>query len=772
MNRTIIAIILVIAILLPSCSTTKRLAEGETRLKSNVVTISNKKEYPDYKGSEIEDYVRQKSNTYFIKTKKGGWNPFLYVYNWDNGKGKGWDKFVTKLGQPPVVFDSLLVDDSKDNIRTHLEHLGYYNSVIKDSIAVKKRNAVVFYDVTLGKQYPIKSVKYIVDDPILEDIIKEDSVNSLIKVGAPLSAELLDAETERSAAHVRNLGYFEFSKNYYFFTADTISVKDSALLEIMVRNYTRNESPEDARPHKKFYFGKVYIQPISDMTRYRVSLAQKIPLVLDTIPYKDIYVLYDKKKRIRPSVLYDMNLLYPGNLYSETMVNKTYQRFSNLHLYNSVNVELTKVDNSNIVDCDIVLSPAKVHGYKVNLEVSTNSTGLMGISPELSYTNRNIFKGGEWLSLSVMGNFQFSVKNSTRATEFGANMGLSFPTFVLVPNRFFKTIVPRTDISLTYNFQKRPEYTRNMIGGKLGWSWNSSSNKYFYKISPIQLNIVNLPVQSPDFIESLTNPFVREAYKNHFELGLGFNMIYTSDPNINPKKSFFRSELQFDIAGNLMSAFNDLMPTDKNGYHTIWKSPYSQFVRGELSLAYTWKFGKDNKQALAVRGLGGIGYAYGNSSKMPFERLFWSGGSNSLRGWTGRGVGPGSSPVDTTFSIPNQTGDMRLEANIEYRFPLFSIFRGAVFFDWGNVWNLARLYDHTSPDEREGLQDSYFTFDNMFRTCALNTGLGLRLDIDFVVIRLDWGIKLYDPIRQDWQNISRWFKRGGFAFQFGIGYPF
>lgn len=140
------------------------------------------------------------------------------------------------------------------------------------------------------------------------------------------------------------------------------------------------------------------------------------------------------------------------------------------------------------------------------------------------------------------------------------------------------------------------------------------------------------------------------------------------------------------------------MPVDSSGFRTIWNSPYSQFVRTELSLAYTWKFGRDNKQALAVRALGGIGYAYGNSAKMPFERLFWAGGSNSLRGWTARSVGPGSSQMDETFSIPNQTGDMRLEANIEYRFPLFSIFRGAVFADWGNVWNLARTGDHESMD--------------------------------------------------------------------------
>ena len=164
----------------------------------------------------------------------------------------------------------------------------------------------------------------------------------------------------------------------------------------------------------------------------------------------------------------------------------------------------------------------------------------------------------------------------------------------------FKNIIPRTDLDLTYNYQRRPEYTRNMIGASFGWSWSSQSNKYYFKVVPVQFNIVNLPVYSEAFMESLTNPFVREAYKNHFEFGLGFDLQYSSDPSINPAGSFFKADFQFDLAGNLLSAFNKFMPVDSSGFRTIWSSPYSQFVRAELSLAYTWKFGKNNKQALAV----------------------------------------------------------------------------------------------------------------------------------------------------------------------------
>ncbi len=775
-NIRLLILSLLAIFLLGSCSTTRILSEDQTRLKSNVITVTNRKQYPDYKDSHLDNYIRQKANTYFIKTRRGGWNPFLYVANWTNGKGKGWDKFVTKLGQAPVVFDPNLVEDSRENIATHLKYVGYYGSEVQASVEVRKQQTIVDYNVTLGKQYPICRIFYEVDDPALAEEIYRDSVNSLIKIGTPLSEDLLDRESERSAAYLRDCGYYEFTKNYYFFAADTVSVPGSALLKVEVRNYTRNETPDDARSHRRFYFGNVQIYPVSDNIRYRASVSRKIPQILDTVRYENITILYDRKRKIRPSVLYKMNRIEPGQTYSESIVNSTYQRMSNLRLYNSVSVELTKAD-TNVVDCMIRLLPAKVNGYKINLEASTNSTGLIGISPTISYNNRNIFKGGEWLSLSVMGNFQFSVRDATRATEFGASAGLSFPTFVLLPDRMFKNIVPRTDMELTYNYQRRPEYTRNMIGANFGWNWSSQSNKYYFKVVPIQINIVNLPVYSDAFLASLTNPFVREAYKNHFELGLGFDVQYISDPSINPAGSFFKADFQFDLAGNLLSAFNSMMPVDSTGFRTIWNSPYSQFVRAELSLAYTWKFGKENRQALAVRALGGAGYAYGNSMKMPFERLFWAGGANSLRGWTARGVGPGTSPMDTTFSIPNQTGDMRLEANIEYRFPLFSIFRGAVFADWGNVWNIDRTgRNHQSmegsQEDQSAEELSYFSLKNMFRTSALSWGVGIRMDLNFVVVRFDLGIKLYDPSVQQWQHVSSWFRRGGYAFQFGIGYPF
>lgn len=742
--------------IISSCSTTRVIPDGSYRLKTSEVIIKNQLKYPDYKVSDIASYVRQKPK---------GWNPLLYVYNWSSEKDNGWNRFLRKIGQPPVVFDAELVESSKSNMITHLDFLGYYNSSIVDSISAEKKQAKVFYEVMLGKQYPIKEIKYIIADSLLREKYFADTLNSLIKRGAPLSEEALDKESERAAAHFRNDGYYGFSKNYFFFQADTIKVKDSTLLEVRIENYTRNEQEKDGREHRQFYIGDISVYPVYDVVRYRAALARKVPPILDTLKYGDLLVLYDKKLGIRPSVLAAMNRLKKGDLYNESVVNNTYRRFSNLRMYSSVNLQMDQV-SQDTVDCNIRLIPSKIQGYKLNLEASSNSTGLIGLSPVISYYHRNIFRGGEWLNLSFMGNFQFGIKSPTRSTELGATANISFPKFLFLPDRIFANALPRTDFVLAYNYQKRPEYTRNMISSSFGYNWHDSSNKFFFKAFPVQINIVKMLNVKSDFYESLRDPFIIDSYKDHFDIGGGMGVSYVSEPSLGSTSSNFKANLALDFAGNLFSAFNKYLPTDPSGKRTIWGSPYSQYLRSELSLVQILVFGAERNNAIAMRLVGGVGYAYGNSNSMPFERLFWAGGANSLRAWQSRAVGPGTVSKDTTFAIANQNGDMRLEANIEYRFPIYKIFRGALFFDAGNVWNIA------SSGGNPLLGDPQFHWNNFYKTIALNTGVGVRIDIQFIVVRLDLGIKLYEPSEQKWRGTDDWFRRGGYAIQFGIGYPF
>lgn len=712
-----------------SCSTTRVLQDGEYRLASNEINILNDKKFNE---SKLTPYLKQKPNSYFIF----GWNPFLNIYNWSNGKGKGWDRFVQKIGVAPVVYDPDMVESSIENITNHLQYLGYYNSKVTGTVDVKKRKVSVRYDVTLGNRYRISDIRYSVPEGELSEQFYLDTASVTIHPGDWLSEAALEAETVRSSRVLRNRGFYGFSKNYYFFEADTLASPGEASLEMRINEYTRNETARDAVPFRKYY--------------------------IDSVTF-----LLPKSLKFNHRVLQDLNTIIPGNLYSETEVNKTYSRLSALRVFNSVNIEMTEKD-TNLVDCNISLTQSKLQGFKLNLEASSNSSGLFGVSPQLSYYHKNIFRNGEWLNLSFMGNFQFKFNDDVRSNEFGVSAGLSLPKFLLLPYSLFKgPTVPRTDISLTYNYQSRPEYTRNIISTSYGYN-GSIGGRFFYQYYPLQLNIVKLFDLDAAFYESLAkDPFMRNAYQNHFDIGSGLQLYYTTDSDVNPKGSFFYSRLQFDIAGNLLSAFKPLMKRDESGAGIIWETPFSQYVRAELTIGKTWKFGRRDGQAVATRFIAGAGYAYGNSTALPFEKHFYSGGSNSLRGWAARSVGPGLSPMDSSFIIPNQTGDMKLEANLEYRFRLFWKIAGAAFIDAGNVWTLRE--DSTGNHE----QSSKISADNFGQSIAANWGAGLRLDLDFLVLRIDMGVKVHDPAReQKWVAPADWFRRDGFALHFGVGYPF
>ncbi|MBO4570562.1 MAG: BamA/TamA family outer membrane protein [Bacteroidales bacterium] len=719
--------IVIMALAAASCSTTRRLAEGEYRLADNKVVVEGK----NPSSSELEPYIKQKPNDYFI----GGWNPLLYIYNLSSGKGTAWDKFVEKLGVAPVAFNPSLVENSKESMLSHLEYLGYYGSEIKSEVTTKGRNAKVTYTVTPGHRFVIDSLSYVIEEGPLRTLALRDSATSEIRPGKYLSESTLEAFSEEMTELFRNRGYYGFTKNYFFFTADTSRMDGTADLTVRLEDYTRNETPAAARPHIRYRFGKVDVRALS-----------RFP--------------------IKRKFLDEINRIKPGMLYRERLVDNTYQRFSNLGLFNSVNIQLQERD-SGYVDCNILLGVAKLQSIKLNLEGSTNSTGLFGITPSISYAHRNIFGGGESLTVGFRGNFQFKFHDSTSSEEYAVNGSLRFPRFLLLPSDLFITSVPQTEISALFNYQNRPEYKRNIAS--VGYNYNFTFRRRFiFQLSPLKFNLVHIYSIADDFYEKLRDPYLINAYRDHLDVGMGASFYYTSDPSLNPlniRKTSFYTRLNLDVAGNILSMLNGILPENEYGSHLFLGLPYSQYVRGEVTAVQTWRFGRDDRYAFAVRGVSGLGYAYGNSISLPFEKFFYAGGASSMRGWQARSVGPGSAPIDSTFSIVNQTGDMHLEANMELRFPLFWKLQGGLFVDVGNIWKI-------KSDSEGEQQESVFHFNDFYRTTALDFGFGLRLDFNLILVRLDLGLKAYDPYTQKWCEPSQWLARNGYALHFGIGYPF
>ena len=694
----------VLAGLLATGCATQRLAEGEYRLAGNKI----KEEGKQISSSELTSYLAQKPSTSFLG--------------------------IRRPGAPLVVHDDRQVQTSAENIENHLEYIGYYGSKVTSEVEYKRNRAYVTYHVFPGKRYTIRSIDF--ELPQDEEFRKEfetDKPRITIKEGQYLAESTLEAETVRSAEFFRNRGYYGFDKSFYFCEADTLSHDGTAALTMAIRDYPRNGSPEEAKPHRKFTIGNVTLS-------------------------------YPKEIPIRTYVLEELNVLRPGMPYSERAVNATYSRLSNLSVFNSVNVTMNPVSD-NVVNCDINLLNGGVQGFKANLEASVNSTGLFGISPQLNYFHKNFFHGGELFNLGLKGNFQFKTKDKVRSTELSVSSTLRIPKLIGLPNSLFRgPNLPHTDLTLGFSYQDRPEYKRMMISTSFGYTGTFRRN-FTYQFFPFQANIVRLLGDiSESFAERLVEDlFLLNAYSDHFDMGMGGMLYYTTDPTPIPKRTYTYDRLTFDLAGNALSLFNSAMPTNQVGQHTIWQIPYAQYVRGELQLGQTFRFGDGDAQAVAFRFLVGAGYGYGNSTTVPFEKQFYAGGANSMRGWQARALGPGRvQPWSEYFLIPSQTGDFKMEANIEYRFPIVWKLEGALFADAGNVWNL-RLADY--------MEGSNFSFD----TIAADWGMGIRVNLDFILVRIDLGLKVYEPCRPAGERLigpELWLKGGNFALHFGVGYPF
>ncbi len=705
-----VILLAVTAMLSVACAATRSLADGEYLLQKNKILVDDKHFNP----SQLTPYLRQKAN---VATLYQGF------YNLAGKKDTKFNRFLRRIGTPPVVYDPSLVDVSIENLQNHLGYLGYYGSDIDSRISLKKKKVTVFYFVTLGHRIKIGDISYDIPDEgtLLQDF-NADKKNVTIKRGQYLSEQALEAESVRSSDHLRTIGYYGINKSNYFFVADTLTTPGEAALQMSIKGDQLN----------KFYLDSVRIT-------------------------------HPERLKLRPRFVAGLNTLRPEDLYDEQAVNTTYSRFTGVSLFSGVNVALNPTDSCH-VSSDITLQHSRLQGVKTNLEFSVNSSALLGISPQITYYHKNIFHGGELLNVSFMGNFQFHPKTKVRATECGVTASLRFPTFLGLPNRLFKgPYIPRTDIAAAFNYQDRPEFKRTMISASYGYSGNIGP-KMMFQLNLFKLNIVRIFNMTEEFENRIMNdPFMIQAYSNHFDLGMTGAFQYTTNPLQSTKTAYHYYRINVDLSGNFLSAFNKVMKTDEEGIqHLIWGIPYSQYVKAEVQAGRTFVFGKKSNQSIAYRFLAGVGYAYGNSYALPFEKAFYSGGASSLRGWQARSVGPGKAQPYSIFSIPSQTGDWKFEANLEYRFGIVWKLEGAVFADAGNVWS---LHKYAAEEER-------FSWDSI----AADWGIGLRLNMDFLVVRVDFGMQVHDPTTLDvhngWHTPKEWFQKGNCAVHFGVGYPF
>jgi outer membrane protein assembly factor BamA len=754
--------------LLASCSATRYVPEGNYLLTHNEILITEKK--ANVTQSAITPYIRQQENSrslFGIKLHLGMYNASPRCDSCRIGL------LMRKLGEPPVVFDPELKDISANNIRQYLLSQGYYHAVVTDSVRYRRRKATVTYTIHPGETFALQNIEYRLPDSLLARHILCDTSNSLLRPGAVLSAQLLEQERVRIESTLRNKGFYMFNRSLISYEADTLAGDRKANLTVFLYKNELPATADSLRLNRPYRIRNVRIYAGYDAAADYMQADYMEGYTEDAVHRANtlgtVKILYRGTRSVRPAILLDANMIDPGDYYNEADITQTYTNLSNLHLFRSISIQYDTVqspDHGALLDCSIRLSPNAAQGFKINFETFLSSSfGLFGISPAVSYYHRNLFHGAEWLNISFSDNYQFDLlrldNTNKRSNELAASVSISMPKFFLpYVNRYFRHYAPRTEFTASYGFQLRPEYTRNALSFLVGYNWRTTP-QWTWSVNILTLNIVKLYNRSEQFYAStLRDPYLRNRYEDHFVMGANASLMYsTRQPSNRSNSVLFRWNVGF--AGNVLSAFNPMLAV-KNDSRLVWGTPYSQYAKTDINLSYYQVI--DQRQTLAYRFFAGIGRAYGNSISLPYEEVYYAGGAYSLRGWQSRSVGPGAAALDSTFSIPNQVGDFKLEANIEYRFNLLGQLDGALFLDAGNIWSLR----YRDSDELTVLDAATF-----LRQIALNTGFGLRLNFDFFVIRIDAGARLYEPRQYSgWVDPHNIFSISNMALHFGIGYPF
>lgn len=771
MRRVVVNIILLCFMITTfvSCSIRKHIPEGEMILKNNIVEIHSKD--VEFSKSDISSCIAQASNPKFL-----GFMPLTWVYYKTENKDSKFVKWINKtMGEKPVYFNNDLKETSVAQISKYLNDVGYFNSAISTEIKNKRGISKVYYGIYPARPYIIDSVSYKITDSVIYNYVKEIEETLPIKKGEIYNAFNFDDERDQITEHLKNNGYFYFTKDYIFMEVDTNFNDKKANVNIRIDNVIDPETQKYVN-HKQYTINNIYIYPKGvlqnnvngDTTQYTFEINKHLG-------NETFHFIYNENPKIRFKTFDNIIQLHTGSLYNSHQVTQTYKALNNLKIYNHNNIDFEPVesdnDSINLLNCNIILNRAKVNYYSLQLE-GTNSSGDLGILGSFTYRNKNIFRGAEIFNISLRAGTQAQSvlvddEGNTslfNTKEFGIDASIFFPKFLspIKLKNFAKEYQPRTTLTVGYNLQARPIYTRQITLLTFGYNW--MKNKYEQHIfTPLTLNSVKVdPTPSfQEILEKETNQRIKNQYTSHLIFGFDYTYIFNNQ-NVRFIKDFFYFKANIQSSGNLLSAFNNTSAIKTvDNYHEILGIRYAQYVRFAFDFRY-FKYVKGENQ-IATRLMVGAGIPYGNSTDMPFEKSFYAGGSNGMRGWQFRELGPGTFNNPDNLNI-ERIGDIQLEFNLEYRFPIYSFIKGAVFTDIGNIWTMR---------ENETFKGGQFKFNTFYKQLAADAGIGIRLDFSFFLFRLDAAAPMVNPAYPEGERwrISK-LRFSDFILNFGIGYPF
>ena len=760
--------ILFVAGLLAACSAVKFIPEGEYMLESVAVKSSDK----ELDVSQLKGYIRQHPNSKWFSLVKVPMAPYALS---GTDTTRRINRFLQRMGEAPVIFDTLLARRTGENMIEAVRNMGWLNASLQQKRTIKGKKVKVLYEISTGTRYHIRNIDVRVPDTTVARLMADNAQASLIQPRMPFDLNVLDAERSRINTLLHNEGYYKFNKEYIRFDADTCTGNHQADITLRVTPYKATaESPDTLHP-------RYSVRNVSFLAHS--YSASEDTTKTDTLIFNGFPIYYHNKLPFRPTVFADNNAIQPNKLYKETDIQTTYGNFGRLGAVMFSNVRMEEADSlPETLDAQINVHQNKPHSISFELE-GTNSAGDLGAAAQLTYQNRNLFHGSELLAIKLRGAFEaitgLEGYSDQDYVEASVEASLTFPNARLPQRHKHERgqLKATTEVSLLYDSQNRPEFHRRVVTGALRYRWQSPNSLFRHRLDLIDLNYVFMPWISDtfreDYLEDETdrNAILRYNYEDLFILHVGYSFSYSSQRSALATSSYGSNalSLRFNIeaAGNGLYGASKLFGVSKNsdGQYTLFNIAYAQYIKGDFDLSKSFRI--DNRNSLALHFALGIAYPYGNSTILPYEKRYFSGGANSVRGWSVRELGPGSfSGSDGRIDFINQTGDIKLDMNVELRTALFWKFHGALFVDAGNIWTI-RDYE-----EQPGGQ---FNFADCWRQIAVAYGLGLRLNFDYFVLRLDGGMKAinpaYDDARHHYPIIHPQFHRD-FTLHFAVGLPF
>lgn len=707
----------------------------------------------------------------------------LGVYSMaDRGKStktKQWLK--TAVGEAPVLVDNRLTETSREQLLQFMINSGHFDAVVQDTTIFRKKKARVSYSISSGPEYRYRSVRYLSSDTTLNPILIADSLKRGIKTGQNYSSTQLQKERDRLSNVLKNSGYFQFTPVYISFQVDSnmpgelvdIELAISRPVEVVREGMKRDSSPP---VHRTSVFKEILIELDYDPLVVQDTAAK------DTVEARGIQFVCSGKveDRYHPQHLADHIFIHPGEIYNQDDVQLTYRRLSDLGIFRFVNIRLEPMNGIDsagrtLLRCVINLSPQLRQGYQIESE-ATNNGGNFGIAGNLVYRNKNVFRGAESLNIKIKGgveiqqNFGDTTYQSTRqlgifnAYEIGPEISINFPR-TLWPFRLrdpHRVSNPTTSITAGFNTQNRPEYFRQLANISYYYTQKTTRYNRFY-FYPAEINYLNVELD-PAFdkqLDDLQDPSIRLGYSDQFIADGRVSYLFNNQ-ELNTRQEYVYFRINIEFAGNSLYLLNRLAgnKSSEDSPAKLLNVPFAQYFRPDIDLRWykpVWK----NDNLWVFRFATGMGLAYGNNKILPFEKSFFAGGPNEMRAWRTRQLGPGSNLKDDYFE---RFGEMKLTANVEWRFNLLRKLKAAWFCDAGNIWLIR---------ESEGREDGLFRWNTFAEQVAVGTGLGLRLDLTFFIIRMDGAIRAVDPampLGNRWVLADQSLR--DITFNFGIGYPF